>query len=142
MFVCHGSFLYLFFFCKQKTSYDMRISDWSSDVCSSDLSMVFEPLVKYQSDGSTVPWLARSWAVSEDGRTYRFELRDDVRFSNGEQFTAHTVQENFRAVLDNIDRHRWLELANQISRFEAIDDYTFELELKSPYYPIDRKSVV
>src|SRR3546814_9740360 len=27
-----------FFFFKQKTAYDMRISDWSSDVCSSDLS--------------------------------------------------------------------------------------------------------
>src|SRR3546814_3175349 len=27
----------LFFFFKQKTAYDMRISDWSSDVCSSDL---------------------------------------------------------------------------------------------------------
>src|SRR3546814_5574507 len=26
-----------FFFCKQKKAYDMRISDWSSDVCSSDL---------------------------------------------------------------------------------------------------------
>src|SRR3546814_5578297 len=29
---CHG-----FFFFKQKTAYEMRISDWSSDVCSSDL---------------------------------------------------------------------------------------------------------
>src|SRR3546814_6940619 len=29
--------LSLFFFCKQKTAYEMRISDWSSDVCSSDL---------------------------------------------------------------------------------------------------------
>src|SRR3546814_7908945 len=29
--------LYLFFFFKQKTAYEMRISDWSSDVCSSDL---------------------------------------------------------------------------------------------------------
>src|SRR3546814_3650207 len=28
---------YYFFFFKQKTAYDMRISDWSSDVCSSDL---------------------------------------------------------------------------------------------------------
>src|SRR3546814_7961317 len=27
----------LIFFCKQKTAYEMRISDWSSDVCSSDL---------------------------------------------------------------------------------------------------------
>src|SRR3546814_20008298 len=30
-------FLFLFFFFKQKTAYEMRISDWSSDVCSSDL---------------------------------------------------------------------------------------------------------
>src|SRR3546814_18184750 len=29
--------LYFFFFFKQKTAYEMRISDWSSDVCSSDL---------------------------------------------------------------------------------------------------------
>src|SRR3546814_9195829 len=31
-------FRYLFFFFKQKTAYEMRISDWSSDVCSSDLA--------------------------------------------------------------------------------------------------------
>src|SRR3546814_530564 len=31
------SFMYSFFFFKQKTAYEMRISDWSSDVCSSDL---------------------------------------------------------------------------------------------------------
>src|SRR3546814_9476572 len=30
-------FFIVFFFCKQKTAYEMRISDWSSDVCSSDL---------------------------------------------------------------------------------------------------------
>src|SRR3546814_10754062 len=32
--------LFWFFFFKQKTAYEMRISDWSSDVCSSDLSTV------------------------------------------------------------------------------------------------------
>src|SRR3546814_12322558 len=30
--------MWLFFFFKQKTAYEMRISDWSSDVCSSDLA--------------------------------------------------------------------------------------------------------
>src|SRR3546814_9954482 len=36
--VLFRAFLYcLFFFFKQKTAYEMRISDWSSDVCSSDL---------------------------------------------------------------------------------------------------------
>src|SRR3546814_7438634 len=32
----------LFFFFKQKTAYEMRISDWSSDVCSSDLKPVMQ----------------------------------------------------------------------------------------------------
>src|SRR3546814_4750939 len=31
---------FCFFFFKQKTAYEMRISDWSSDVCSSDLSLL------------------------------------------------------------------------------------------------------
>src|SRR3546814_5519822 len=33
------SFIFFFFFFKQKTAYEMRISDWSSDVCSSDLCL-------------------------------------------------------------------------------------------------------
>src|SRR3546814_4508744 len=32
--------VFVFFFFKQKTAYEMRISDWSSDVCSSDLAAV------------------------------------------------------------------------------------------------------
>src|SRR3546814_4163701 len=40
MFVC---VVFVFFF-KQKTAYEMRISDWSSDVCSSDLGMGAVPL--------------------------------------------------------------------------------------------------
>src|SRR3546814_9807186 len=35
--MCMFSFLVCIFFFKQKTAYEMRISDWSSDVCSSDL---------------------------------------------------------------------------------------------------------
>src|SRR3546814_3006744 len=38
---CHWFCLFFFFF-KQKTAYEMRISDWSSDVCSSDLGTVVE----------------------------------------------------------------------------------------------------
>src|SRR3546814_5696466 len=35
-----GYALCVVFFCKQKTAYEMRISDWSSDVCSSDLELL------------------------------------------------------------------------------------------------------
>src|SRR3546814_10644977 len=37
--VCIGQSVCMFFFFKQKTAYEMRISDWSSDVCSSDLEL-------------------------------------------------------------------------------------------------------
>src|SRR3546814_8665200 len=37
-------FSVLFCFCKQRTAYEMRISDWSSDVCSSDLRIMLEDL--------------------------------------------------------------------------------------------------
>src|SRR3546814_2886563 len=37
-------FFSLFFFFKQKTAYEMRISDWSSDVCSSDLIVMLDEL--------------------------------------------------------------------------------------------------
>src|SRR3546814_7534406 len=36
--MCCSCVFYFFFFFKQKTAYEMRISDWSSDVCSSDLT--------------------------------------------------------------------------------------------------------
>src|SRR3546814_8108322 len=42
--------LSLFFFFKQKTAYEMRISDWSSDVCSSDLAALQEYLAKFPDD--------------------------------------------------------------------------------------------
>src|SRR3546814_7717671 len=38
------------FFCKQKTAYEMRISDWSSDVCSSDLAKVTGKKIPEQID--------------------------------------------------------------------------------------------
>src|SRR3546814_2897767 len=38
VFYCHCYCYFCFFFFKQKTAYEMRISDWSSDVCSSDLT--------------------------------------------------------------------------------------------------------
>src|SRR3546814_12231263 len=40
----------VFFFFKQKTAYEMRISDWSSDVCSSDLHII-KNLPKSQASG-------------------------------------------------------------------------------------------
>src|SRR3546814_9432415 len=52
--------LFLVFFFKQKTAYEMRISDWSSDVCSSDLfglnaGFPLESVPRYRGSGSVLP---------------------------------------------------------------------------------------
>ncbi|NBC99243.1 nickel ABC transporter, nickel/metallophore periplasmic binding protein [Atlantibacter hermannii] len=98
-------------------------------------SMVYEPLVKYQADGSIAPWLATSWTHSADGKQWIFTLRDNVTFSNGEPFNAQAAEANFRAVLDNRPRHAWLELANQIVGVKALDEHRLQITLKGAYYP-------
>src|SRR3546814_4544451 len=49
--------LFVFFF-KQKTAYEMRISDWSSDVCSSDLAAI-EALMAHGTAEQQAKWLPR-----------------------------------------------------------------------------------
>ncbi len=58
-----------------------------------------------------------------------------MKFSNGEPFDAEAAAENFRAVLDNRQRHAWLELANQIVDVKALSKTELQITLKSAYYP-------
>src|SRR3546814_9879424 len=55
----------VFFFFKQKTAYEMRISDWSSDVCSSDLTL-FNALVATVDAGDEVIIPAPYWVSYPD----------------------------------------------------------------------------
>jgi peptide/nickel transport system substrate-binding protein len=52
------------------------------------LDNVYETLVTQAQDGSIQPGLAKSWTVSDDGKTYDFTLRSGVTFSDGTPFTA------------------------------------------------------
>ena len=49
---------------------------------------VYEGLVKLDQDGKIVPALATSWKVSDDHKTYTFDLTDKAKFTNGAAFTA------------------------------------------------------
>lgn len=48
--------------------------------------------------GAIVPWLAASWRVSADSKTFDFTLRNGVRFSDGTRFTAESVKENLEGI--------------------------------------------
>ncbi len=97
--------------------------------------LVYEPLVRTGAAGDIEPCLAERWTVSEDGLVYTFYLRDGVIFSDGEAFNADAVVRNFDAILANRARHAWLDLANKIASYRAVDELTFELTLSAPYYP-------
>jgi len=52
---------------------------------------LYEGLVKLDQDGEIVPALSTEWDVSDDGRTYTFELVDNAEFTSGEPMTATDV---------------------------------------------------
>ncbi|MGC9360650.1 MAG: ABC transporter substrate-binding protein [Anaerolineae bacterium] len=54
------------------------------------MALVFDTLVWKDADGF-IPWLATDWHASADGKTWTFELRDDVRWHDGEPLTAEDV---------------------------------------------------
>ncbi len=97
-------------------------------------NMVFESLVINTHDG-VKPFLAESWEISGDGKSYIFNLRKDVTFTDGEAFNAEAVKLNMDAVLSNYQRHAWLELVQQIEIVNVLDTYRVEIKLKNSYYP-------
>lgn len=97
-------------------------------------NMVFEPLVINTKEGIK-PWLAKSWKISNNAKTYTFELKENIYFTDGTKLNANAIKANFDAILNNRTRHAWLELVNTIESTKVINKYTFELNLKNAYYP-------
>jgi len=97
-------------------------------------NMVFESLV-INTDKGVQPWLAEKWDISADGKEYTFYLRKDVKFTDGTPFNAEAVKLNIDAVVANKARHAWLDMVNQIDHGEVVNEFTYKLVLKQPYYP-------
>ncbi|HZQ38570.1 MAG TPA: peptide ABC transporter substrate-binding protein [Dehalococcoidia bacterium] len=70
----------------------------------SPYTFVYDPLVwidEYTLDPK--PWLATSWTISPDGKSYTFKLRNDVKWHDGTPFTADDVAWSFIAYRDDPD---------------------------------------
>ncbi|HME20937.1 MAG TPA: ABC transporter substrate-binding protein [Acetobacteraceae bacterium] len=98
------------------------------------VNMIQDTLVALDWDGRTpIPYLAKSWQISPDGRTYTFKLRDDVTFCSGKKFTAEDVVYTFKRLLDPATRSPFAWRAGKIKELRAPDPYTVEYELQEPY---------
>lgn len=97
--------------------------------------MLYETLVNITEDGYE-GCIAESWEISEDGKTYTFKIREGIKFSDGEVCDAYAVKANFDAIIENKERHTWLEMMNLLVGVSAPDENTFIIELSEPYYPM------
>ena len=112
--------------------YDAQRTTWgpTSDI----VNMFQDTLVALDWDGRTpIPYLARSWTVSADGKTYTFKLRDDVSFCSGKKFTAEDVVYSFKRLKDPATKGPYAWRAGNIKELRAPDPYTVEYELEEPF---------
>ncbi len=96
-------------------------------------ALVFEGLTKLDEFGDIVPLLAEEWAVSADGYSYVFRLRQDVLWQDGQPFRADDVVYTF-SLLQSPD----FTASEELSRFwrtveiQPIDDYLIRFRLAQP----------
>jgi peptide/nickel transport system substrate-binding protein len=104
---------------------------------------IYDQLIKVGPDGiSLVPGLAERWEISEDGLTYTFYLRPNVRFSDGAPMTARDVQYSWeRAANDPNETWTFTLTAlkrnaeGQVEGISTPDDTTVVVELSQPWAP-------
>ena len=100
------------------------------------VNLIYDGLTAYDQTGQLVPALARSWSVAEDGRTIQFELRNDVRWHDGEPFTARDVVATYSLLQDDtLPVEARLRALWQSVTITAVDDDTLTFGLSEPYAP-------
>lgn len=95
------------------------------------MSNVYEGLVELDQSGEIQPLLAKGWDVSEDRKTYTFQLQEGVTFSNGSAFTAENVKFSFERVQND-----WVTTLKSkmdiIESIEVISDSEVAVTLSQP----------
>jgi peptide/nickel transport system substrate-binding protein len=85
------------------------------------------------------PRLAKSWEFSEDRLAITFQLRDDVRWTDGKSCTAHDVRFTWELQTDTTIAWPYSHLKDRISNVEVIGDHivTFHFTKRYPYQLMD-----
>lgn len=97
------------------------------------LRTLYDSLVVQDTDGVIKPWLATSWEISEDRKSYTFKLREDVKFHDGTSFNAEAVKYSYDRILDpNTKAANSVALIAPYESAEVIDEFTVKLNLSTP----------
>jgi len=91
---------------------------------------VFEGLVRPSPDGSLVPAVAESFSM--DGAVYTFTLREGIRFHNGAYVTVEDIVYSIKRSADATNVSTFVSALSVVTRVEAIDDRTVEIEIAEP----------
>lgn len=108
---------------------------------------LYEGLLSEAPDGTLIPGVAERWDVSEDGLVYRFHLRDNARWSNGDAVTAADFVAGLRRSVDPATASPSAQLLTPIAQaaaviggrqppsalgVQALDAQTLQIELQAP----------
>ena len=97
--------------------------------------MMFNGLVKYDTDLSVIGDLAESWDISSDGLTITFHLRKGVKWTDGVEFKAEDVKFGFDTIIDKKTPTAYSEDFLQVKKAEVLDQYTFRVTYEKPFAP-------
>jgi peptide/nickel transport system substrate-binding protein len=97
---------------------------------------IFNGLVGLDGQLNPVPELAESWAIGDEGRTYTFALRRDVRWHDGEPFTSADVAFTFQQALLKYHSRTRAALAPILTSVDAPDAHTVVFRFRQPYGPL------
>jgi len=99
-------------------------------------TQVFDPIALLDPNFEVKPHLAESWKTSEDGLTWTYKFRKDVKFHDGSKMTADDVVFTIERILANKypEGGKWQKI-NMIEKVTKLDDYTVEFKLKFAYGP-------
>lgn len=111
------------------TSLDPQVTTVNEEYCM--FIQIFEGLVKFNGDKfEAVPLLATDWTISEDGTEYIFNLRKNVKWHDGSDFTAEDVVFTMNRAKEMPSTK---SKAAVIKSVEAVDDYTVKMTLEYAY---------
>jgi len=133
-----GEGIYLTLNYEQVSTWVRNFNPFSANALGSTFTAIYEPMMIYnKATGELVPWLATKYQWSEDNLTLTFTIRQNVKWSDGEPFTAKDVVYTYNLLQNNeaLTGTATSVLNEYIDSFSAPDDFTVVFKFKSVYTP-------